>query len=54
MFRGLTHCLHLLQGIRVCNMLEGGFTPLHTTKELEGMGYSLVLYPLAGLYAATR
>ncbi|KAF5834096.1 Pyruvate/Phosphoenolpyruvate kinase-like domain-containing protein [Dunaliella salina] len=42
------------KGIRVCNMLEGGFTPIHTPRELRDMGYSLVLYPLAGLYSATR
>ncbi|GLC37057.1 hypothetical protein PLESTM_000536000 [Pleodorina starrii] len=42
------------KGLRVCNMLEGGVTPLHTPAELAAMGFHLVVYPLAGLYAATR
>ncbi|EFJ40546.1 hypothetical protein VOLCADRAFT_84447 [Volvox carteri f. nagariensis] len=42
------------KGLRVCNMLEGGVTPLHTRDELSAMGFHLVVYPLAGLYAATR
>ncbi len=54
----LTHCATLplapLQGLRVCNMLEGGVTPLHTPAELQAMGFHLVVHPLSGLYAATR
>ena len=42
------------QGIRVCNMLEGGSTPLHTPAELQEMGFSVITYPLSALYAATR
>ncbi|MEW5301814.1 MAG: hypothetical protein WDW36_004649 [Sanguina aurantia] len=42
------------KGPRVCNMLEGGVTPLHTPEELRAMGFHLVVYPLAGLYSATR
>ncbi|GIL74975.1 hypothetical protein Vretifemale_4819 [Volvox reticuliferus] len=42
------------KGLRVCNMLEGGLTPLHTPTELAEMGFHLVVYPLAALYAATR
>ncbi|GFR40614.1 hypothetical protein Agub_g1195 [Astrephomene gubernaculifera] len=42
------------KGLRVCNMLEGGVTPLRTPEELAAMGFHLVVYPLAGLYAATR
>lgn len=42
------------QGLRVCNMLEGGVTPLHTPAELKSMGFHIALYPLSGLYAATR
>jgi hypothetical protein len=30
------------QGLRVCNMLEGGVTPLHTPEELKAMGFHLV------------
>lgn len=42
------------KGHRVCNMLEGGVTPLHTPQELEEMGFHIVLYPLTTLYASTR
>lgn len=42
------------KGLRVCNMLEGGVTPLHTPAELKSMGFHIALYPLSGLYAATR
>ncbi|KAG2497577.1 hypothetical protein HYH03_004323 [Edaphochlamys debaryana] len=42
------------KGLRVCNMIEGGVTPLHTPEELKAMGFHLVTYPLSGLYAATR
>ncbi|KXZ45184.1 hypothetical protein GPECTOR_57g474 [Gonium pectorale] len=42
------------KGLRVCNMLEGGVTPLHTPEELRAMGFHLVVHPLSGLYAATR
>eukprot|EP00246_Nothoceros_aenigmaticus_P003359 TRINITY_DN14477_c0_g1_i1.p1 TRINITY_DN14477_c0_g1~~TRINITY_DN14477_c0_g1_i1.p1 ORF type:complete len:353 (-),score=66.53 TRINITY_DN14477_c0_g1_i1:307-1365(-) len=41
-------------GLRVCNMLEGGVTPLHTTDELKDMGFQLVVYPLTTLYASAR
>lgn len=42
------------KGYRICNMLEGGVTPLHTPQELEEMGFHIVLYPLTTLYASTR
>eukprot|EP00271_Cylindrocystis_brebissonii_P008637 TRINITY_DN23104_c0_g1_i1.p1 TRINITY_DN23104_c0_g1~~TRINITY_DN23104_c0_g1_i1.p1 ORF type:complete len:371 (-),score=54.69 TRINITY_DN23104_c0_g1_i1:660-1772(-) len=42
------------KGLRVCNMLEGGATPLHTPEELEAMGFQIVIHPLTSLYAATR
>jgi len=42
------------KGLRVCNMLEGGVTPIHTPEELKAMGFNIVVYPLSGLYAATR
>ncbi|KAF3332361.1 carboxyvinyl-carboxyphosphonate phosphorylmutase [Carex littledalei] len=42
------------KGYRVCNMVEGAVTPLHTPKELEEMGFHIVLYPLTTLYASTR
>lgn len=38
----------------MCNMLERGLTPMHTPSELNSMGFHLVTYPLAGLYAATK
>lgn len=29
----------------MANMVEGGLTPLHSTSELEGFGYQLVIFP---------
>jgi len=42
------------KGYRVCNMLEGGVTPLHTPQELKEMGFHLIVHPLTTLYAAAR
>lgn len=42
------------KGYRVCNMLEGGRTPLHTPDELKEMGFHLIAHPLTSLYASTR
>lgn len=42
------------QGLRVCNMLEGGVTPLHPPEELAEMGFQIIVHPLTGLYAASR
>lgn len=36
----------------LANMVEGGKTPWLTTKELEALGYNLVIYPLSGWMAA--
>lgn len=38
----------------VANMIEGGKTPVLSTNELTALGFQLILYPLAGLFAATR
>ncbi|MEM4658622.1 MAG: isocitrate lyase/PEP mutase family protein [Candidatus Methanosuratincola sp.] len=35
------------------NMVEGGKTPLMDAKELEALGYKIVVFPLSGLFAAT-
>lgn len=40
------------KGYRVCNMLEGGVTPLHTPEELKEMGFHLIVHPLTTLYAS--
>ncbi|KAA8546498.1 hypothetical protein F0562_002763 [Nyssa sinensis] len=45
---------HQTNGYRVCNMLEGGVTPLHTPDELKAMGFHLVVHPLTSLYASAR
>ncbi|CAN7021753.1 unnamed protein product [Brassica rapa subsp. trilocularis] len=42
------------KGYRLCNMLEGGRTPLHTPDELKEMGFHLIAHPLTSLYASTR
>jgi len=36
----------------VANMIEGGKTPLLTRQQLADLGFQLVVYPLAGLFAA--
>jgi 2-methylisocitrate lyase-like PEP mutase family enzyme len=38
----------------VANMLEGGRTPVLPKPRLVEMGFQLILYPLAGLFAAAR
>lgn len=42
------------KGYRVCNMIEGGITPLHTPEELKEMGFHLIVHPLTTLYASAR
>ncbi len=37
----------------VANMIEGGATPINSTKTLHKMGFQLILYPLSILYANT-
>nr|VFK15332.1 MAG: 2-Methylisocitrate lyase, PEP mutase family [Candidatus Kentron sp. LFY] len=41
-------------GPNVANMIEGGKTPVLTRRELADLGFQLILYPLAGLFAAAR
>lgn len=36
------------------NMVEKGKTPLFSAKELQEIGYSIVIYPVTTLYAATK
>jgi 2-methylisocitrate lyase-like PEP mutase family enzyme len=38
----------------LANMVEKGKTPFLTGKELEDLGYKIVIYPASTLYAATR
>jgi methylisocitrate lyase len=38
----------------MANMIEHGKTPLLSVDELQELGYSLVIYPLATLYMATQ
>jgi len=38
----------------VANMLEGGKTPVLPQAQLAAMGFQLILYPLAGLFAAAK
>ena len=37
----------------LANMIENGITPTFSADELKSMGYSMVVFPLSGLYAAT-
>lgn len=41
-------------GFRAANMLEGGFTPLHTPKELKEMGFHLIVHSTTAVYASAR
>jgi 2-methylisocitrate lyase-like PEP mutase family enzyme len=43
-----------LPGPLVANMIERGVTPHLTRSELRELGYSLIVCPLAGLFAAAR
>ena len=38
----------------VANMLEGGKTPVLPKQQLVDMGFQLILYPLAGIFAAAQ
>ena len=38
----------------VANMIEGGKTPVLPREQLAAMGFQLILYPLAGLFAAAK
>jgi 2-methylisocitrate lyase-like PEP mutase family enzyme len=38
----------------VANMIEKGKTPVLTQEQLAALGFHLILYPLAGLFAAAR
>ena len=38
----------------VANMIEGGKTPVLGQEQLAALGFHLILYPLAGLYASAR
>ncbi|MBF2735544.1 MAG: isocitrate lyase/PEP mutase family protein [Betaproteobacteria bacterium AqS2] len=38
----------------VANLIEGGKTPVLRQEELQGLGFSLLLYPLTALYSATK
>ena len=37
----------------LANMIENGVTPNFSANELKSMGYSMVVFPLSGLYGAT-
>jgi methylisocitrate lyase len=36
------------------NMIEGGKTPLLSSKELQDLGFKMVVYPLSALFSAAR
>jgi len=41
-------------GLRVCNMIEGGITPLHSYEELKAMGFQIIIHPMSSIFAATK
>ena len=49
-------CFFLLppQGLRVCNMIEGGITPLHSYEELKAMGFQIIIHPMSSIFAVTK
>lgn len=36
------------------NMIEGGKTPVLSGQQLQELGFKIVVYPLSGLFAATK
>ncbi|MEQ8753640.1 MAG: hypothetical protein RID09_08990 [Coleofasciculus sp. G1-WW12-02] len=36
------------------NMIEGGKTPVLSGQQLQELGLKIVVYPLSGLFAATK
>lgn len=54
----ITCSLHLFpllcQGLRVCNMIEGGITPLHSYEELKAMGFQIIIHPMSSIFAVTK
>lgn len=43
-----------IDALTIANMVEGGRTPYLTAKELEEIGYNMVVFPVSTLYAATK
>ena len=43
-----------IDSLTIANMVEGGRTPYLTAKELEEIGYNMVVFPVSTLYAATK
>lgn len=43
-----------INGFVLTNMTEGGKTPILTAKELEDIGFNIVIYPLSLMYTATK
>jgi 2-methylisocitrate lyase-like PEP mutase family enzyme len=43
-----------MQGLRVCNMMEGNVSPMCTREELKDMGFNIIIHPVSGLYAAAH
>ncbi|KAG6494085.1 carboxyvinyl-carboxyphosphonate phosphorylmutase, chloroplastic-like [Zingiber officinale] len=41
-------------GFRAANMLEGGYTPLHTPPELKEMGFHLIVHSTTAVYTSAR
>ena len=41
-------------GPLVANMIEKGVTPVQTPEQLRALGYRLIVWPLAGLFASAR
>jgi methylisocitrate lyase len=43
-----------LKAPTLANMVEGGRTPLFSAKELEEMGYSIVIFPTSSVYVTSK
>jgi 2,3-dimethylmalate lyase len=52
--RRVNTLLRELKTPSLANMIEGGKTPLLSTKELQALGYSVVAYPCGSVFTAAR
>jgi methylisocitrate lyase len=43
-----------IEGPKLANTIEGGSTPVLTARELEALGYAVVVFPVAATYAVAR
>jgi methylisocitrate lyase len=52
--KAVNKALAALHTPSMANMIEGGRTPFLSAKELEALGYSVVVYPCASVFTAVK